>query len=277
MDVAPLPRAAINATSRPIPTRVSPFDNVRQLTMIPAMPLRLHYASATDVGRVRRENQDRFLVREELQLAAVADGMGGMPCGEEAAQLAIDSLGAIAPESLPEDLAGWRALLGTVNRTVFELGLKLSPLLGIGTTLTIAHTRGSRLVLAHVGDSAAFRLRDGALEQLTAEHTVAAEILVRRAQGSPERMPRGAEHTLTSCIGLPSLPGVDVHETDLQPGDRFLLCSDGLSKPVDTAQLTAALARAESPAAAVADLVALANAAGGPDNITAIVAFATPA
>ncbi|MFT3828919.1 MAG: serine/threonine-protein phosphatase [Opitutaceae bacterium] len=242
--------------------------------MIPAMPCRLHYASATDSGRERRENQDRFLVREDLQLAAVADGMGGMPHGGEAAQLAIDSLDTLARQPLPEELAGWRTLLETLNRTVFELGLKLSPSQGIGTTVTIARAQDSRLLLAHVGDSAALRLRDGELEQLTTEHTVAAEILARRAQGSPARLPRGAGHTLTSCLGLPYLPNVDVHEADLRPGDRLLLCSDGLTKPVAPAQLAAALARADSPASAAAALVALANSAGGPDNITVVVAFA---
>jgi serine/threonine protein phosphatase PrpC len=138
--------------------------------------------------------------------------------------------------------------------------------------------RGSRLALAHVGDSAAFRLRGGGvLEQLTAEHTVAAEVRERRARGSLERMPHGAEHTLTSCLGLPYLPRVDIHETDLQPGDRLLLCSDGLTKPVAPARIAAALSSAATPAAAAETLVSLANSAGGPDNITVVVAWVVAA
>ena len=244
--------------------------------MLPAMALRLHYASATDLGRARRENQDRFLVQEARQLAAVADGMGGMPCGAEAAQLAIDSLAAAVRRTPPDDLVGWHTLLEALNHAVYELGQKLSPFTGIGTTLTIAHAREGQLRLVHVGDSAAFRLRSSTLEQLTAEHTVAAEMLARRNHDPNTRIPRQAGHTLTSCLGLPYLPSVDVHETDLQSGDRLLLCSDGLSKPVEPARIAATLAAAASPAAAVAALIALANAAGGPDNITAVVAFADP-
>lgn len=238
------------------------------------MPLHLQLAAASDLGRTRQENQDRWLVREDLALAAVADGMGGMACGAEAAQHAIDSLARHADRGLPTDLAGWRALLDELNRAVFALGLKLNAEHGIGTTLTLAKIVGTQLHLAHVGDSAAFRLRAGVFAQLTAEHTVEQEVLAKRAAGLPERMPRSAAHMLTSCLGLPFLPHQEVLETDLVVGDRLLLCSDGLTKPVERAVIADALAQAATPDSAAAALIALANAAGGPDNITAIVGFA---
>ena len=241
------------------------------------MPLRLHFAAATDIGRHRAENQDRWLVHDDLQLAVVADGMGGLPCGAEAAQCAIERLEPLLAGGVPANIDAWRALLDLLNREVFALGLKLSPKLGMGTTFTAIRAQGERLDISHVGDSAAFRLRDGQLKQLTREHTVAAEILERRAAGLVERMPHAAEHMLTSCLGLPYLPHKDVVETDLRPGDRLLLCSDGLTKPVELLAIHAALA-CEKPLADIANqLIALANQAGGPDNITVVVGFCAPA
>ncbi len=239
------------------------------------MSLRLQFAGLSDVGRKRSENQDRWLVRADLQLAAVADGMGGMPCGDEAAQLAIDRLAALPTDRVPVELAGWGMLLDELNRAVFLLGLSRSPTLGTGTTFTAVQLRQHHLHIAHVGDSAVFRLRDGGLVQLSREHTVAAEIRERRAAGLVQRIPTGAEHILSSCLGLPYLPQKDVQTTDLLPGDRLLLCSDGLTKPVPADTIRRMLAAADSPAAAAESLVAAANAAGGPDNVTAIVGFTT--
>lgn len=240
------------------------------------MPLILRFTAATDIGRHRPENQDRLLVREDLQLAAVADGMGGLPCGAEAAQCALETLEAQLATGTPNNLDSWRTLLDTLNREVFTLGLKLSPKLGMGSTFTVVRAQAERLDIAHVGDSAAFRLRDGQLKQLTREHTVAAEILEHRASGLVERMPHAAEHMLTSCLGLPYLPHKDVVETDLRAGDRLLLCSDGLTKPVEQSAILATLSRNESASAIATELIALANRAGGPDNITVIVGFCAP-
>jgi protein phosphatase len=237
------------------------------------MALRLQFAVASDIGRHRQENQDRWLLREELQLAAVADGMGGMACGAEAAQRALDTVAALVARSVPANPAEWQRLLEDANRAVFALGLELSPKRGIGTTLTLARWKGTKLTLAHVGDSAALLWRDGVIEQLTPEHTVAAEVLSRRSAGSAERMPHGAEHMLSSCLGLPYLPQHDVRVIDLLPGDRLLLCSDGLTKPVNLQSIGETLAQAASPEDAVAKLIVLANAAGGPDNITALAGF----
>ena len=240
------------------------------------MSPRLHFAAATDIGHHRHENQDLWLIRDDQQLAAVADGMGGLPCGAEAAQCAIDSLETQLARSIPSNLEGWRALLDSLNRDVFTLGLKLSPKLGMGTTFTVVRAQTGRLEIAHVGDSAVFRLREGTLKQLTREHTVAAEVLEHRAAGLVERMPHAAEHMLTSCLGLPYLPQKDVIETDLVPGDRLLLCSDGLTKPVEFSAICETLSRPESSSAIATELIALANRAGGPDNITAIVGFCSP-
>lgn len=237
------------------------------------MALRLTFAGCSDIGHHRRSNQDRWVVHTDLGLAAVADGMGGLPHGDEAAQTAITALATRLLDGVPATPTGWRALLDTINLEVLGLGRLLSPKSGIGSTLTIARVHDHRLQFAHVGDSALFRLRAGRLEQLTCEHTVASEILARRATGLWEPMPPDAAHVLTSCIGLPNLPLADVGETDLQAGDCLLLCTDGLTKPVQARAIREILALADSPDAAAQSLVDLANAEGGPDNVTAVVAF----
>lgn len=239
------------------------------------MPLRLTFAACSDIGHHRSSNQDRWCVRDDLQLAAVADGMGGLPHGETAAQTAIDELAAHLLHDLPAEPADWRTLLDSINREVAVVGRQISPKSGIGTTLTIARLQGQRLQFAHVGDSALFRLRSGQLEQLTCEHTVASEILALRAAGVWQPMPAAAAHALTCCLGLPHLPDAQVGETELQPGDRLLLCTDGLTKPVQSPAIRDTLARNESQSAVAQALVELANREGGPDNITAVVGFAT--
>ncbi len=241
------------------------------------MSLRFAFAALSDTGLRRRENQDRWLLREDLELAAIADGMGGLPHGAEAAQAAIDGLLARIERRFPSSDADWRGLLEHLNRDVHALGQRLGAKPGIGTTLTLLAAKGSRLTVAHVGDSAAFRLRDGRLEQLTKEHTVAAEIAELEQAGLKRPAPFGAEHMLSSCLGLPFLPQQDVHSTHLAAGDRLLICSDGLSKPVDLETITETLIHAPTPEAAARTLVDLANAAGGPDNITVIVGFCATA
>ncbi len=204
---------------------------------------------------------------DHLSLAAVADGMGGLSFGDQAAQLAIDGLRARLAAGLPADSAVWGAWFDEINAEVSALGARISPNRGIGSTLTVAAATGACLLIAHVGDSAVFRFRDGKLEQLNAEHTLAAAM---RARGESP-VPPSASHALTSCLGLPRLPQKQVLETDLRRGDRLLLCSDGLTKPVAEATIAATLAAAAAPEQTVQTLIALANQAGGPDNITVVL------
>ena len=233
----------------------------------PGAAPRIRFTGGSDVGRRRTENQDRWLVLDHLSLAAVADGMGGLSFGDQAAQLALDELRARLAPGLPADGEAWGSLFDAINAEVSALGARISPNRGIGSTLTVAAVTGARLVIAHVGDSAVFRFRDGKLEQLNAEHTLAAAM---RARGETP-VPPSASHALTSCLGLPRLPQKQVLGTDLRRGDRLLLCSDGLTKPVAEATIAATLAAAAAPEQTVQNLIALANQAGGPDNITVVL------
>ena len=234
----------------------------------------LRFAGATDMGRRRQENQDRWLVLESPVLAVVADGMGGLQHGGRAAQQAMETLRARLAGSLPADDAGWVALLDAINAEVHALGRQLGARQGIGSTLTLVARAPVGLTLAQVGDSAAFRLRDGRMEPLTPEHTVAAEQARLRAAGKDPEPTTAPGHALTSCLGLPYLPQRFVGATDLQRGDRLLLCSDGLHKTVPLATIAAILGADRPLAQMAAELIARANEAGGPDNITVVVGTA---
>ena len=132
----------------------------------------LRAASFSDIGKVRKENEDRVLFNEAALLFGVADGVGGLPGGAEAAQAAVDYVNA-AVQAVPRDAElDLKAIVTAANDAVGSLGLRLSPGLGSGSTLTIACIRASRLRLAHVGDSRAFSLRDGELVHLTEDHSV---------------------------------------------------------------------------------------------------------
>ncbi len=236
--------------------------------------LSLRFAGATDIGRRRQENQDRWLVLTVPALAVVADGMGGLQHGGRAAQQALDTLQVRLARGLPADDTGWVALLDAVNAEVHALGRQLGARQGIGSTLTLAARTPRGLTLAHVGDSAAFRLRGSRLEQLTPEHTVAAGQAQQRAAGRVPEPTTAPGHALTSCLGLPHLPLRFVGAADLARGDRLLLCSDGLHKSVTSPEI-AELLGADSPLEQiVAALLLRANERGGPDNITAIVGAA---
>lgn len=231
------------------------------------------WTAKTDIGRVRRENQDRWLARPEDGLFAVADGMGGMPGGADAASTAIAALVEEFVRNTPATPESWEAVVRKINERVWRRGVAISPAEGIGTTLTLLHfaREGARVV--HVGDSACFVLRTGKLTQLTEDHTVAAEAERRLARGLRADPQPWAGHILTRCIGQANLEGVDVSPVTIEPGDRFLLCTDGITKVLENAAIGACLASAASPDDAVNRLIATTLAAGAPDNATGIAVF----
>ncbi|WP_321801396.1 PP2C family protein-serine/threonine phosphatase [Caballeronia sp. J97] len=266
-------------------------------TLARPAPIRLAACSAsglTDAGRVRRENQDRFLIDPALNLVAVADGMGGHACGARASAAALDCIVArLAAEALPcahadATLAGdpeatvhdasacaMRAAadaLDHANATLHAMNLREGlARRAMGTTLTgIWHPRGSaQLISLHVGDSRLYRYRDGALVQLSRDQTLYQQAL---EHGAIEHLP--PRNVLLQALGpLPSIaPVVEAHAW--LPGDRYLLCSDGLHGEVPHREIEAALGSTKPHAIgdACARLLALALDAGGKDNITAVIA-----
>jgi PPM family protein phosphatase len=264
------------------------------------------FGAATDPGKVRSNNEDHFLVaklsksmrlcktslpgegetqhsEEEGYLFVVADGMGGHAAGERASALAVGSIEGFVLNSLKwflhlsgHDehalLAELRQSLERADRTVIERARSSRAFHGMGTTLTLAYSVGTDVFIAHAGDSRAYLFRDGALEQLTTDHTLV-QVLIDGGAISPEDAKRHQRrNVVTNVIGGPR-EGVsaEIHKLDVRDGDTLLFCTDGLSEPVDDEAIAEVLSYFPNPEDACTHLVDLALGCGAPDNVTAIV------
>ncbi len=237
------------------------------------------HAGLTDVGRVRQENQDRWFADAEEGLYLIADGIGGSRDGGLAAQIVVEVL----PPLLRARLQPFRDLADPTCQqelvaTVAELSDRLQSESreqfgagGLGSTVVLAVVRGTRALVAHLGDSRAYLLRGGRLQQLTHDHTLV-QILIDSGEVTVQEAARHpARGQLTRYVGMPSEPLPESQLVELAADDRLLLCSDGLSGMLDGEVLTGILQRQSEPAEACRRLVEAANDAGGQDNITAVV------
>lgn len=268
--------------------------------------LRLEVAARTDAGLVREHNEDHFIaarlgrsmsvlatnlpagqvparVDEAAYALAVADGMGGAAAGEVASALAL-TLGT----ELTVDEARWPVRLDeaeverlrervteyfhAIDRAVTERARARPDLRGMGTTLTVAYSAGPELVVFQVGDSRAYLVRGGTLERITRDQTVAQALVDAGHLAPAEAESHHLRHVLTKAIGTGDCCDEAVmHRVGVAPGDRLLLCTDGLTDMVTDADIGALLARHPEPEAACEALVAAALAGGGRDNVTVIV------
>ena len=235
-----------------------------------ARPLALLWAARSEIGLVRSNNQDSFHAGDRL--LAVADGMGGMAAGDVASRLTIDAL-----EPLEEAYAGndvvdaLRTAVADANRRIRDEVEADPAKQGMGTTLTAILFSGGRIGMVHIGDSRAYRLRGEEFEQLTKDDTYV-QMLVDEGRINLEEASSHPQRSLVSRVlqGQPTDPSYSIHQA--RPGDRFLLCSDGLSSVLRAETIEEVLRDYEDVEACAARLVDLALRAGGPDNITAIVA-----
>lgn len=229
--------------------------------------MKIQWASATHTGLVRSNNEDALYPAasgddEDQSLFIVADGMGGHVAGEVASRIAVETAADIP------DTPG-RRIIGANHALLLEVA-ENPELAGMGTTMTLLEVKDSTARVAHVGDSRAYLLRDGVLRQLTVDHTVAAEY-VAAGQISPEEAQNHPQRNMiTRALGLTQDLMVDELEEPLESGDRFLLCSDGVNSMLTDQEITDQLA-AETAEEAAWGLIEAANAAGGHDNITAVV------
>lgn len=232
------------------------------------------WASGTHKGRIRDNNEDAVYPETAGQtsntmVAAVADGMGGHVAGEVASRLAIEA--AAGPPHLPVAERVARA-----NELILDRVLERPELRGMGTTLTVVelHPDGS-MVIGHVGDSRAYRLRGSSLEQLTNDHSVVAEYL-RAGRIRPEDIAGHPQRSmLTRALGMQPGLKVDVIAGSVATGDRLLICSDGLNSMIDD-EIIAELLRPGTPEEAVWALIEAANHAGGHDNVSVVVVDVGP-
>jgi serine/threonine protein phosphatase PrpC len=224
----------------------------------------------THPGRKRRRNEDAFVC--DPPLFAVADGMGGAQAGELASSLAAAAL----RERSDSDAGGEDRvveLIQEANRRVHQRALDDATASGMGTTMTLAIFDGNGTVtIGHVGDSRAYVLRDGSLEQLTDDHSLVAE-LVRRGELSPaEAEVHPQRSVITRALGTDPTVDVDHFPFETRPGDLFLLCSDGLTTMVDADTITAIVQRYRNDLRQAAQtLIETANDHGGEDNVTAVL------
>jgi protein phosphatase len=233
--------------------------------------LEIEWGEHTDVGRQRASNQDccgmAVAPGDGARLWIVADGMGGHAGGEVASRTAVDA--AIASFSAGSADLSSRLLVAIVeaNRAVLAAAETNRALTGMGTTAVALAVAGESAFVANVGDSRAYRMRRGRIEQLTHDHSVVAELVRRGHLTEDEAMLHPRRHEVLRSLGFEWDLSVDVEEVDAASGDVFLLCSDGLSGVVDDAEIAALLAK-RRPSEAARALVDAANARGGPDNIT---------
>lgn len=291
-------------TPQPIEQPSEPPSTVDLPTTGP--PLAVRSFGLTDVGIVRPENEDQFLIAvlrkalrveqsslpqaktqygdEEGRLFLVADGLGGHRAGEQASALAVQSIEAFALNTLKwflrlrgsegkDVLSEFRDALGRADAKVIEEAAEHPELRGMATTVTLAYSLGDRLFVVHAGDSRCYLFRGGELHRLTQDHTLVQE-LVRRGQLSQEQAARHQlRHVVTNVVGG-THPGVqaDAHKVDLEAGDRVLLCTDGLTEMLADDEIAAVLQAEPEPRGACERLVAQANERGGKDNVTVLVA-----
>lgn len=232
--------------------------------------MKLHHSALTDVGRSREINQDSFGVGDQLpdgsRIFVVCDGMGGHLAGEIASRTAVDTLlETFTAHETTDHIQGLSDSVQAANEAVFQRGQG-----NMGTTAVALLLFRNIALIANVGDSRGYLLRDGKLRQVTNDHSFVEE-QVRAGLLTHEQARRSVHrHMITRAVGYQQDVQVDVFREPVQAGDRFLLCSDGLYGPVDDETIAQVLTD-QSPDEAAQTLIDLANAAGGPDNITALI------
>ncbi len=224
------------------------------------------FGSRTDVGCVRDHNEDSLVVAPPLY--AVADGMGGHAAGEVASEIAVHTLADLAP-SLPDSEQLANAVV-SANYAVINAAREKGRA-GMGTTLTAAILHKQRLVIAQVGDSRAYLLHQGSMQQLTRDHSLMADMIEAGKLTEEEARVHPQRSIITRALGSDPDMQPDIYELNVATGDRLLLCSDGLSSMLEDDAIAHLLARVRDPQRCASMLVNEAIAAGGHDNVTVIV------
>jgi protein phosphatase len=230
-------------------------------------------AALTDIGRVRLENEDRFIHETNTQLFGVADGVGGLPGGAEASSETVKIIIQECSERAPHTAADLNAIVLKANMAVLHLGHKISPACGIGSTLTFACMRQQHFLIAHAGDSRAYLRRNEKLQCLTEDHTVENEIRRMHARGEPSHHYLGNPSAITRCIGQSDQLEVDISRPEFVAGDRYLFCTDGVTRMINDRELDHLMALPIEPEALGREIVQLAVNRGGPDNTTAVIVY----
>ena len=233
----------------------------------------LRYAAASDRGLVRASNEDSLYAGSRL--VAVADGVGGQAAGEVASELAIEAVAPLDDVDSDDPVEDLRAAVDAANRMIRAASEADPSRLGMATTITALYLSRGKLALAHAGDSRAYLLRDGEFSQVTRDDTYV-QRLVEEGRITAEEAGTHPQRSLVTRVLQGSQVEATVTSPEPVPGDRYLLCSDGLPDAVPADEIESTLRDESDLERCVSRLVQLALAGGGPDNITVIVAEITP-
>ena len=246
----------------------------------------LRFCGLTDVGRKRGDNEDRFHVSNDRQYSVLADGMGGRLYGEVASEMAVTGLARFIEEDLPRSIArldrAEQSVMATnmldewirgVNRAVFQKGQDDERYREMGTTLVCLIGLEKQIILAHVGDSRCYQWNQrSGMKQLTEDHSFVNSQLKQGVITEEEARESAQRNIITRAVGTADKVKPDIHAFPVQPGDRFLMCSDGLTDMIDDPGIEELLGSGADLESTVKALVDQANEAGGRDNITVIIA-----
>jgi protein phosphatase len=259
----------------------------KHVKLFAVKPLRIEVAGQTDVGRKRAHNEDNFAVFSHLGLYIVADGMGGHASGEVASKMAIDTMSQFFETTSQDPERTWpykmdrskgyeenRLVCGIKlsNLRIFESAQKNSKQRGMGTTIVSLFAVEDGIYICHVGDSRVYRVRNGKIEQLTEDHSLLNDYKKMKRLSPEEIEAFPHKNVIVRALGMKDTVKVDTRFELPQEGDTMLLCSDGLAGPVSDEEMLDIVQRAPDLPSAAAQLIAQANAAGGPDNITCVLA-----
>ena len=240
----------------------------------------VRYAGKSDIGRARAQNEDAFCIvggdGGQPLVVAVADGMGGHRAGGVASGMAIEAVSSsIMSAPLVDgdcEAAATRltSIIGEANDDIYRRSLTERECAGMGTTLIVAVAFHETLVVAHVGDSCAYHCRANELRKVTTDHTYVEELVRIGMLTREEALTHPRRNYITKVVGCTSEVSADIYEVSLEPGDRVMLCTDGLSKMLEDSEILSAVYASDDPDAICASLIEQANQRGGYDNITAL-------
>jgi len=249
--------------------------------------MRIEVAGHTHVGMKRNHNEDNFLVLPDVHVFCVADGMGGHASGEVASKIAVDEISEFFRLTSQDMEATWpykmdktrnydenrlATAIKLANCRIYERAAVEQKLKGMGTTVASVHFAANHAYVGHVGDSRVYFQRDGQLRQVTEDHSLLNDYLKAKKLTPEEIEAFPHKNVIVRALGMKDTVQVDVNKFECREGDQFLICSDGLSGMVTDAQIQETLAKVTDLDAACGQLIEMANAAGGNDNVTCVLA-----
>ena len=249
------------------------------------MQQRLEIAGLTDVGRVRQQNEDAIGWEQAIGLVLLADGVGGRAAGEVASRMAIDTIttslrAGLVPEQTPGAETGHdpgvpalvQAAVRHANAAIYDSKRQVPEYQGMATTVVVALFEPNRVTVSHAGDSRLYRMRGDAFVQLTEDHTLVRELVLSGYMTEQEAAVSGHRHIITRALGVGAEIPVEVQQHQSCPGDLYLLCSDGLTSMLSDQDIATNIGRTGQGLPALArQLVDLANAQGGYDNVSVVL------